>query len=62
MDGSTRPAARVANATDEQGATRPHVSSDAVSRISARFDAADPKWHRLYAELKRRYPKTEDQA
>jgi hypothetical protein len=28
-----------------------------VERIAARFEAADPKWHRLRDELKRRYPK-----
>jgi hypothetical protein len=32
------------------------ASEASVSRIADRFDAADPKWHRLYAELRRRYP------
>lgn len=37
-------------------ATELRASEASVSRIVDRFDAADPKWHRLYAELRRRYP------
>ncbi len=36
---------------------RPAVDPEAVERIAARFEAADPKWHRMLDELRRRYPK-----
>lgn len=36
---------------------RPAADPEAVKRIAARFDAADPKWHRLLEELRRRYPR-----
>jgi hypothetical protein len=41
---------------------RPAVDTEAVERIAARFAAADPKWHRLLQELRRRYPKESEPA
>lgn len=41
---------------------RPAVDPEAVERIAARFAAADPKWHRLFQELRRRYPKESEPA
>jgi hypothetical protein len=38
------------------GPARPDVSPEAVASVAARFDAADPKWHRLLDEVKRRHP------
>jgi hypothetical protein len=49
--------ARRVAAAEYQGETRPEASPEAIARIGARFEAADPKWHTLFAELKRRYPK-----
>jgi hypothetical protein len=37
------------------GPARPDVSPEAVASVAARFDAADPKWHRLLDEVKRRH-------
>lgn len=44
--------------TFEEAARRyPEALERAVDTVAARFDAADPKWHRLLDTLKRRYPK-----
>lgn len=39
---------------DSDALVEPETSEE---RIAARFEAADPKWHKLLDELKRRYPK-----
>lgn len=44
--------------TFEEAARRyPEAFQRALDTVAARFDAADPKWHRLLDALKRRYPK-----
>lgn len=49
--------ARMVAAAEYQGETRPEASPETIARIGEQFEAADPKWHRLLAELKRRHPK-----